>query len=218
MPSTHLAIEPRIMATFHLFTLLPFELRARVWELTVEPRTVEVRVDEGVLFDNKRTIEFKFYWSPTPVPATLHTCREARKQGLYKKALTANVLISYGRTEDRYVWLNLDIDMLSIGPPCLGKWRPVAPIFERLKFERKSPEIPYGYYDFCRLRHFPNLQEVHIVCTDGMEHWYGAMDDPSWPCDKELFLFINSKDGTTMNSIELDQWGARLAREDNPAR
>ncbi|KAK1783015.1 hypothetical protein QBC45DRAFT_388920 [Copromyces sp. CBS 386.78] len=78
--------------TFHLFPYLPWELRARVWELTVEPRTVEIG------FTGK-SVRMR---SPTQVPAILHACREARNIGLYKKPFS-EVGAQRERGENRYV-------------------------------------------------------------------------------------------------------------------
>jgi hypothetical protein len=59
------------MATFHPFPRLPFKLRAWIWRLTVELRTIYL---EGLLA-----------WVPPPVPAALQVCREARNMNLYGK-------------------------------------------------------------------------------------------------------------------------------------
>ncbi|KAK1778230.1 hypothetical protein QBC45DRAFT_414813 [Copromyces sp. CBS 386.78] len=73
------------MTTFHPFPRLPPELRLRIWELTVEPRTVDFRIA-----DTERTMGFRIeaingtpnnvvqLRSSTPPPATLQACREAR--------------------------------------------------------------------------------------------------------------------------------------------
>jgi hypothetical protein len=53
-------------ATFHPFPRLPFELRAYIWELTVEPRIVEVRV---VVKKIEGRPPVRYLRSPTPAPA-----------------------------------------------------------------------------------------------------------------------------------------------------
>ena len=83
------------MDTFHLFPLFPFELRALIWRSTVQPRTVEVRVD-----DRGSGLECCLHLvSPTPVPATIQACREARNLGLYERAF------SEIDANGRYVWV-----------------------------------------------------------------------------------------------------------------
>ncbi len=99
------------MSTFYPFPRLPTELRTHIWALTVEPRVVEVRVVP------ENTLEVQRLVSPTPVPAILQTCQEARNLGLYKQAfseVTATKVNAAAGAESRYVWLNLDIDMVSI--------------------------------------------------------------------------------------------------------
>ena len=70
------------MASFHPFPRLPSELRAQIWEATAEPRTVDVRyrlsADEPPMG----------LTSSTAVPAILHSCREARSIGPYKKVFS----------------------------------------------------------------------------------------------------------------------------------
>lgn len=82
-------------ATFHPFPHLPAELRARIWELTVEPRIVEVRVvyhqpslvnvngpergAQTVDWTVKRPPPIRHLRSSTPAPAQLQTCRGARE-------------------------------------------------------------------------------------------------------------------------------------------
>lgn len=89
------------------FNSLPFEIRAQRWRSTV-PRTVELRIisktrEWDLDFESKGSDQRLV--STTPVPAPLHTCREARNMALYKQAF------SEVGTAGRYVWVNLDIDI-----------------------------------------------------------------------------------------------------------
>lgn len=53
----------------------------QIWEMSVEPRTVAIRVAyEGPTKSDPRLR------SSTPAPAVLSVCREARNHGLYQKA------------------------------------------------------------------------------------------------------------------------------------
>jgi hypothetical protein len=63
------------MATFHPFPRLPFELRARIWALTVEPRTVDISVPNNYVF-----VKTALPVSSTPVPAPLQACQESRRE------------------------------------------------------------------------------------------------------------------------------------------
>ncbi|KFY52611.1 hypothetical protein V496_08316 [Pseudogymnoascus sp. VKM F-4515 (FW-2607)] len=225
------------MATFND---LPFEIRAMIWKATVEPRTVEVRV----LFDETapdRTRKVSHMFSPTPVPAPLQTCREARSLGLYRKAF-AEVEIAAAcchpdnpreykldeaaaftdGAEWRYVWLNLEIDIVSIGPSELY-WFEVALSIRRLKLERETCSEFYEW-EIDGLCGFVNVEEVYIVCTSGMEMWhgttddqmwYGTMEDYSWPCKLENLILIDPFDGRMMSAPEMERvFREKLSRRD----
>ncbi|PWI67169.1 hypothetical protein PCL_04331 [Purpureocillium lilacinum] len=119
------------MATFERFPLLPLELRQRVWELTVELRVVEVRfkMDYDDSPDGKPKV--LHVTSSTPVPATLHACREARTHGLsmYQRAFTIGA-------EPRYVWVNYEMDTISVGDTSLSLIDAEKLLIRRLRTER----------------------------------------------------------------------------------
>jgi hypothetical protein len=164
--------------------------------LTVEPRTVEVRVLRGY----RKTVPHLV--SPTPVPATLQACREARNQGLYKQAFS-EVAVSDG-AERRYVWLNLEIDIISLGTNSFRAFAPVAPLIRRLKFERSNSEGWFYHGEVREIADFVNAKEIHVVCEDSMEAWWGASDEHYWPCSKENLFFMDPHDGRMMRSIEME--------------
>ncbi|KAK3398756.1 hypothetical protein B0T20DRAFT_498743 [Sordaria brevicollis] len=168
--------------TFHSFPHLPWELRARIWELTVEPRTVEVNIEyqrsDTEITDDMRT---RFNLAPdtptwiyvlrlrssTPVPTPLQTCREARMHltenvdrggnfGFYRKAfhqlpaakycgkevqLQPGLRLELGLdAEPRYVWVNWEIDMISIGQSMFTLCEPYYRDIKRLKIARERDE------------------------------------------------------------------------------
>lgn len=106
-PLTQISV---MATTFHLFSFVPWELRAHIWNSTVEPRVfkvytnmkayriaavptqVESRVVEVHAHSDSQTLPksavYKYVVSKTPVPATLQTCREARSLGLYEKCFS----------------------------------------------------------------------------------------------------------------------------------
>ncbi|KND87881.1 hypothetical protein TOPH_07527 [Tolypocladium ophioglossoides CBS 100239] len=133
------------MATFYLFPRLPFELRARIWELTVEPRTVEVGFKRS-----KGTYGLVLHVaSSTPVSAVLQACHEARNQGLYQQA-----------------------------------------------FFRAIPRD---------LEKFFNLEEIHVICEDGLWAWQEAWECVGWPCGGENVRFIDKETGQVAEGYELDK-------------
>ena len=188
------------MSTFHPFPRLPAELRIKIWSFTVEPRIVEVRV---VL--DRKTMGSKVI-SPTPVPATLQTCQEARSLGLYKREFSE---ISTRRNaaagdESRYVWLNLDIDMISIGECHLGNFRHVASSIKRLRLERANSDESFYYFESQLLLDWPDMDEIHVVCKDGIEAWHRALKEHPWPCHEDNLWFFDPYDGRMLRSTETE--------------
>ena len=99
------------MTTFHLFTALPYEIRAQIWRQAFEPRLITLWEDwynhPGNFCDE-------------PVPAVVQSCREARLNSHYKKLLTdirerASEVDGY-----EYLWGNFDTDTFSVSAYCLA--------------------------------------------------------------------------------------------------
>ncbi|KAI0181180.1 hypothetical protein GGR52DRAFT_21747 [Hypoxylon sp. FL1284] len=185
------------MSTFHPFPRLPAELRTRIWALSVEPRVVEVRVLPDTRLRTKRLL------SPTPVPAMVQTCQEARSAGMYKQAFSELTATAGG--ESRYVWLNLDIDMVSIGKTPFKAFAPVASSIRRLRFERENSDESFYHFEVKELRAWVNTEEIHVVCEDGMENWHMASTEHAWPCALENLWFFDPDDGRMMRSFEMEQ-------------
>ena len=149
------------MATFRSFRRLPLELRAHIWESTIEPRTVDVRYEKewqaGVGYRILHVI------SSTSVPTTLQTCQEVRNSGLYRRAF------SHGN-DARYVWVNFDVDTISIGRDDFDLIEPEQPLIRQLTFKREDCE---AFFHVCskNLGRFSNVGEVHIICEEGLMTW-----------------------------------------------
>ncbi|OAF61147.1 hypothetical protein VC83_02378 [Pseudogymnoascus destructans] len=148
------------------FNNLPFEIRAQIRKLTVEPRTVEVTI----LWEER---PYRLA-STTPMPAALKVCQEARNMELYKQVFSE---LGDGL---RYVWLNLDIDMVSISNRVSFPFKPVAHMIKRLKFQRGNQEECFYHFESKEIRTFVNAEEIHVICEDGYENWGGA----TWPGDE----------------------------------
>ncbi|VUC37145.1 unnamed protein product [Clonostachys rosea] len=207
------------MSTFHPFPLLPFELRIQIWRMTVEPRTVELRVggfykDLGPPLKDEPTDRqyVQYLVNMTPVPGALQTCREARNLGLYQKAMSE--LSDLTGDERQYVWLNLDIDLICFRGGGLAKFNQVAPRVKRLKLVREITEEWFYQEGVSEFRHFVNLEEVHVVCKDGMRAWHGATRDHYWPCRPENLIFIDPHDGQVLNGVEMEAKFDEMQRQE----
>ncbi|KAK5996068.1 hypothetical protein PT974_04495 [Cladobotryum mycophilum] len=165
------------MATF---SHLPLELRSLIWTFTIEPcRTVEVRFKHGLIPDGSGRPPGRwsalYATSPTPVPAALHTCREARSviAHKYERAFTDGA-------EPRYVWVNFDLDIISIDKSYFASVKPEAPRIRRLKFAREMSEY-YFYDERYELEMFSNLLELIVVRHDPELLWDDPNEEVYWP-------------------------------------
>jgi hypothetical protein len=151
--------------------------------------------------------------SPTPVPAPLQTCREARNLGLYAQAFAEVEAAACpdGGAEPRYVWVNLEIDIISLGPTRLSQFKAVAPSIRRLRIERENTRKTFG--ELVEVCEFENAEEIYILCANGMEVWHRVAEDCFWPCEMEKVVFIDSFDGRVMNSVEMDRVFDEVAEE-----
>ncbi|KAL0930179.1 uncharacterized protein CTRU02_214999 [Colletotrichum truncatum] len=229
------------MPTFHPFPRLPSELRNRIWELTVEPRIVEVRVvyhqpnpanvkgsaelgAQEVDWTVKRPPPVRHLRSPTPVPAQLQTCREAREhltthpvaKYRYEKSFCEIVMTRYegldpvpeGDPErERYVWFNFDIDMFSIGDTDLNEFRPVAHQIRRLRLERAISNEYFSRTESLLFGNkFRNLAEVYLICLEGIRSAYAATEEMYFSCGPENVYLVDPEEmgGAMMNSVDLD--------------
>ena len=230
------------MSTFHPFPSLPLELRLAIWELTVEPREVEIRIvlpmmpedpiearywndpDNWGRVDTARFNEamthapttkrgyrraktkLKREWKPyrpyvhmvsSMIPAALHACREARSHlvradyGLYQPV---SLHPDAQPADRRYVWLNLDIDVLDIGTSHLLHFDSIAPAIKRLKLSRKNTldNLWYNVEGRELLPLFVNVEKMFVVCSDSIINW--SEDEVwhyCWPCAKENLVFID---------------------------
>lgn len=181
------------------FSSLPYELRSQIWLLTINPRrTVEVRfksdlfpdLSDGadffdVIWDTPPTLIYAT--SPTPVPAALHTCREARDAiaRKYERAFTGGI-------EPRYVWVNFDLDIISIGKSRFTWMEPMAPRIHWLKFAREMNEH-YFHDEQPELQMFSNLEELTIVRHDAETSWDSSDDYLYWPCPTDRVWFIDAE-------------------------
>lgn len=178
-----------------------------IWKNTVEPRAVEIRI---------RGESYPFHmFNLTPVPAPLQTCREARNLGLYKQAFSeVEALVSHSM-EPRYVWLNLEIDIISIGIMHLSLFEPVAASIRRLRLERRN--LHGGFFDeeYVDIIDFVNLEEVYVVCADRMETWHGFTESEQfWSCGVEDFTFIDPYDGRVMKSLDMERMFDEMGEEE----
>ena len=227
--------------TFHLFPRLPTELRLQIWEMTVEPRTVELHC-------NHRTSYPDFYGvkihSSTPPPATLHACRESRNRlwTLYPQVPIKNTgweclkppmhvergWGSWGRTRtdettQEYVFLNWETDTVSTGTYRFHCFESIKPLIRILQFERDNCDEFWqrDLLDSRELRDFKNVKEIHVMCPPDnvVKSWYGCSEEYPWPCSPENIWITDQNQTIRCTDLEdmCDREEERRAREVDPA-
>jgi hypothetical protein len=101
----------------------------------------------------------------------------------------------------RYVWANLDVDVIDIGESYFKDFKPVAPYILRLRSEREIGSSYKGEYfdreEIEQLRDFVNLKEIYVVCAEGLYSWMDVFYDHAgcWVCGVENVYFIDPEDG-----------------------
>ncbi|KAH8639341.1 hypothetical protein IG631_07111 [Alternaria alternata] len=217
------------MATFYPFPRLPLELREQIWKDTIEPRTVDVRrIRKGtqrygqlisstpipaILQSCREARNLGLYeqvfFEVTPATEKFKGKNEAaiamkkffmpdeRGEEGPKKAGSPD-------TEQRYVWLDLNIDMVDIGASRFCNYESIASGVKRLKFERENSEEYFYHTESTELMKFATVEEIHIVCADGFWMWAGAAHEHSWPCAEENLVFIDAFNGRVARGIEFE--------------
>ncbi|KAI5380600.1 hypothetical protein J4E82_000557 [Alternaria postmessia] len=218
------------MTAFHPFPRLPLELREQIWKDTIEPRTVDVRRTRkgteryGQLVSSTpipamlqscreaRNLGLyeRVFFEVTPATKQLKGKNEA--ENAMKRFFTLDERGEEGPkkagspdTEQRYVWLDLNIDMVDIGASRFCNYESVASAVKRLKFERENSEEYFYHTESTELMNFASVEEIHIVCADGFWMWAGATHEHSWPCAEEKLVFIDAFNGRVARGIEFEK-------------
>ncbi|KAK3390332.1 hypothetical protein B0H63DRAFT_111759 [Podospora didyma] len=155
---------PAKCQTFHLFSLLPTELRLEIWRQKCLPRVVQVRYDQ----ENDRCL------STTRPPMVLQICRESRHEAL---RLYVKIFGTRSHAGDIYFLPGRDVLYL---PRCGGMgYGDTAREFSKnvigtvehvhsLAIDHVKPEIrrPWETYSkLCLMRNFPNLDETFLILS-----------------------------------------------------
>lgn len=150
------------------------------------------------------------------IPAILHASRDARNHGVYQRVFLDGE--DQPVVDRRYVWLNLDIDLINIGSWDLAYFLPIATTVKRLKLSRATPEDWDHELDL--LSNFNNLEEVQLVCVGGFVYWGEDVDAVKWPCGKEKLRFLEPliafTDGSPVGYRELKHIYRRYWSAANP--
>ena len=182
------------LSEFHLFPLLPSELRLKVWNIVLsKPRVVSINCKRE-LCENDRRIAKAFPPQAAP-PAILHVCRESRFEGLsvYQQAFRMDL-------SPVYTYISFEQDTVSCSTDVFEYLR----MTELLRIRRLVLDVKdAGYFaHFCmeNLKKMVSLKELELGTQMGKigrfrdgEMWveilakdfYDATrEDPGWECPR----------------------------------
>ncbi|KAL7920664.1 hypothetical protein ACQKWADRAFT_297579 [Trichoderma austrokoningii] len=189
------------MATiFHHFSLLPFELRTRIWNLAARPRLVHISITPTVLKPWKRTGEYDFA-SPTPPPALMHACQESRQCAPYKKAFFTTLPDESGI---RYIWVAFEQDMICVEDDNLDRLSPHEADMRRLRFTIPTGDRgdlvfeAFGRSSNHMLESFTALRELQLAIAEAecFLAWGSTWPGPGYggcPYENVKFLDLNTR-------------------------
>lgn len=167
-----------------------------IWERTVEPRKVYLRGG----------------CSTTPVPAILHTCREARALGLYQKASTYVQDLSPLDTQYPYFWVKFELNTIAIDKDeHVENLELIASEIQHLQFEQEGDgtyrgEAFWSLGGHRELAMFKNVKEIFNVCHDGLGSFGEVLDIVQFPCGPDnVYLTERLDEGVWVSAIELDR-------------
>lgn len=220
--------------TFHLFLYLPWELRARVWELSAQSRIVQIQTVEPQDFydgDSLRIAQNEARWFAVRTPAMLQACREARNLGVYRRCYAKvgrlpEVVPTASR--ERYVWLNFDLDIIDLGfGEILSIPEHAARSIKRLLL-RFSESLANCLPDESR-RLLENLEEVRIYCPGqhDLDYMSFCLSIEDYHIDPKDVILLNGITGQTITMFEWyrevkeifephrEKWLAKFMADDN---
>jgi hypothetical protein len=119
-------------------------------------------------------------------------------------------------SDRRYIWLNLDIDMIYVHHDLVHAQH-VAHLIKRLRFTADNSYDPWWYSSESeQLRNFINVEEIHVIVNekDHFSGWHGASEQYLWLCGKENVLFIDPKIGEELKLLDLEYKYDRLSEEE----
>jgi hypothetical protein len=168
------------MTTFHLFPLLPLELRIQIWTAAIPNRVLTIRrLDRAT---------HPICLSPTPPPALMHACQESRKYAgyHYRKHFTMERTLPY-------LWANMSTDTVHINDTYMlalatGN-QPRASSKEKDGFRHLQVEIDVNcgvsYIFSTEYRHkpgpdFPALETCDVIVRDGLSAWARIARENRW--------------------------------------
>lgn len=183
---------PGSLEKFTCLSKLPMEVRLEIWNLTMLPRTVDIHIRQ-IGFLNTTCWPLAELYSPTPVPAALHVCRESRAEALHTYKLCFGTHMS--STDSKHgmfcfirnprTYFSYEMDVANF--KCAGKLEGKLPLTYMM--EEDMINIRHIRTDWCVAVNERLIR--HISCFEKLEtlsltwHWREMMSEGTigifWP-------------------------------------
>ncbi|KAM3073586.1 hypothetical protein ACMFMF_006789 [Clarireedia jacksonii] len=164
-------------SSFHHFSLLPFELRHKIYTFILsQPRTVSITCEKKVLVPTTRRY-IESFSSTTPIPPLLHVSRESRREAL--KYYTPSFTTTHS---PKYIYINFSIDTVKLSEGILGYLLPAdRDSIQRLVLNVNDAAY-FGHYHMDHLRAMKSLEKI--------EMWAGHGEIYAWIRDGEYLIIL----------------------------
>lgn len=185
------------MSTFHQFSLLPTELQLQIWQAAVATRYLcVVKKQVGNHPEYKNWPIYNYVLDPTlSPPALVHTCRESRNLGLYRKAFLSGT---------RYHWVNFDLDILQIKFTHIRELEsPDTALVKHVRVEvkvdgRGNEDEEWLYYIQRHVvNNFSDVRTFEFLVDEDLIRWTGILRDggAGRKCQDSDFRVIDVRTG-----------------------
>jgi len=210
------------LTEFHLFPELPSELRLKIWHIVLSsPRIVDINCEKGVVKSNQQQTRFiKAFLSSTPIPPTLHVCRESRYEALstYKTYFTtfkSNYTPFHTTLKaPNYIYIAFGQDTIR----CSDNLLEYIDNIELGSIEKMILEVAdasyFGHFNMEVVMGMVRLKELELNTAEGLlTDWRGdskailtrdfegaRMNNPGWECPR--VLITSRKTGELLKILE----------------
>jgi hypothetical protein len=185
---------------FHLFPLLPAELRIQIWKACTHPRIVEISREP---FSASRG-DLEYFWSPQPVVAIQEACHESRNSGCYVKGFTLGAA-------PRYTWVNFSTDTIDLSQFAMNDPEMEYSRIEKLHIDVAAWDL-FMDEEVLYLCRFKVLQSLRLLSPDAdFEYWvcYQGIPGPhDWGCSPEKVTIVEKESGLRKSLAQCvrDRW------------
>jgi hypothetical protein len=172
---------------FHLFPLLPSELRLKIWTIALcTPRVVTIACRKAPFHPRTPEIPRTIEWfsSNPPVPPLMHACSESRHEAL--PFYTANLF-----TPSSCIFLSFSFDIVRFPDHVLANVPPAALQHIQELILEVNDCAYFEHFNMEYIQQMTALKNVEIVACKGVPHSWGGED---WYLQQLLMGFETARE------------------------